>query len=517
MEVIAMSVSLALTNPLSVLLNKEPCDFSRADMLEVILAKRIERLTFHYTGLDNQVKELKLPVASRQQAERVLAAGERIDGSSLFKGLVDTADSDLYVVPVYRTAFISPFDSRSLDFMCRFIDRRGELAPFTPDNVLALTHRHFSEHTGLELHSLGELEFFLLGDGGPDYYPPERQTGYHASAPFFKSGDVVDEMVRYISQVTGAIKYAHAEVGFIESLRSDNPQLRERRAEQHEIEFLTRPMEETNDNLVLSRWIIRNVAYRRGMLATFAPKLEEGVAGNGFHFHLELLEKGRNIMLDEHKQLSARARRLIGGLAHYASTLSAFGNTVAAAYLRLVPNQEAPTRICWSDCNRSALIRVPLGWRDGADLARQVNPKEQACFVDERGQQTVELRSPDGSARFTLVLAGMTSAAEYGLTQPGMEELCARTRVEGNIHDDPKLLERLEPLPGSCVAAARLLGERRGLYEEHGCFPPRLIDKVIAQLEREEDAELNSALTHMPADERLSKTRQIMHRDINRN
>ena len=507
---------LALTNPLCSTLDKNREEFTRADMLRIVADRGIERFTFHYTGIDGQLKELKLPVSSAKYAERILAAGERLDGSSLFKGLVDTSNSDLYVVPSYKTAFINPFDAGSLDFICRFLDKHGEKAPFTPDNILGLAHTRFTERTGFELHALGELEFFLLRPGGDEFFTPPKQAGYHASSPFFKSGDVVNEMVRHIAQITGAVKYAHAEVGFIDSLRSDRPMLVGMRAEQHEIELLTRPIDEMGDFVALAKWIIRNVAFRNGMLVTFSPKLEEGVAGNGLHFHMELVKDGKNAMTDAKGELSESARKLIGGLVHYAATLSAFGNTVASAFLRLVPNQEAPTRICWSHSNRSALIRVPLGWTESSDLARVVNPQETKKFVDERGVQTVEIRSPDGSALFHLLLAGITTAAEYGLTQPGMLELADRTRVEGNIFADKDLLTRLEALPGSCVACSRLLDERRAMYEQFGNFPKPVIDHVIKMLAAEDDEHLNRQLSQMPAEERLHATRKVMHRDIHR-
>ena len=390
-----------------------------------------------------------------------------------------------------RTAFISPFDERSLNFICRFLDRRGEPAHFTPDNILAIAHKRFRERTGMELHALGELEFFLIGEPGPPLYEPARQSGYHASAPFFKYGPIVDEMVRYIVQITGLVKYAHAEVGFIESLRSDRMDLAGKRAEQHEMELLTCPIEEMGDVVALARWIIRNVAFRRGMLASFVPKLEEGVAGNGFHFHMELIRNGANLMTGPDGKISSLAMKLIGGLIYFAPTLSAFGNTVASAFLRLVPNQKAPVRICWSDSNRSALIRVPLGWSETADLAPRVNPAEPDMFTEDRGRQTVEIRSPDGSALFHLLLAGLTTAAEYGLTMDGMIELAERTKVAGNIFSNQELLERLEPLPGSCAAAARLLKEKRAMYESFGVFPPAVADYVIDLLMREDDASLN--------------------------
>ncbi|MDH5705655.1 MAG: glutamine synthetase beta-grasp domain-containing protein, partial [Candidatus Aminicenantes bacterium] len=138
--------SYALVNPLSAFLEKPAQDFQRADFLKIIKEKKIERITFHYTALDGKLKELRLPFSSRQEAESILAEGERVDGSSLFKGMVDASLSDLYVVPEYRTAFLNPFDERSLDFICRFLTRKGERAPFTLDNILAKACQLFREN-----------------------------------------------------------------------------------------------------------------------------------------------------------------------------------------------------------------------------------------------------------------------------------------------------------------------------------------------------------------------------------
>jgi len=275
-------------------------------------------------------------------------------------------------------------------------------------------------------------------------------------------------------------------------------------------------VEDMGDFVALARWIIRNVAYRHGMLATFAPKIEEGVAGNGLHFHLELIKDAQNIMASSDGSLSQDARKLIAGLVHYASTLSAFGNTVASSFLRLVPNQEAPTRICWSHNNRSALIRVPLGWTQKSHLASVVNPADTEEYVDPRGRQTVEIRSPDGSASFHLLLAGLTTAAEYGLTNKGTLDLAEKTQVDGNVFSDEKKMSHLEALPNSCVQCARLLDERRNMYEEFGVFPQQVIDHQIALLTRENDEHLNSDFSKLPAEERLTATRELMHKDIHR-
>ncbi len=519
----ADSFSYALANPLSVILDKDPQDFCRADFLKLIDQKHIERITFHYTALDGKLKELKLPVADSGQADSILAEGERVDGSSLFRGMVDASLSDLYVVPVYKTAFFNPFDGSSLDFICRYLTKDGELASFALDSILAKACQVFRRNSGLELRALGELEFFLLNDKNPRIFPAPKQHGYHAAAPYLKNGQILNEMVRSITQITGAVKYAHSEVGYVESVRSDLEEISGKQAEQLEVEFLPRPAEEMADALVLSRWLIRNIAYKYGCVATFTPKIEEGIAGNGLHFHLELLRGEKNIMSDEKGKLSVPARRLIGGLCAYADSLTAFGNTVSSAYLRLVPNQEAPTRICWSDLNRSSMIRVPLGWSNLRHPAKRLNPRESSVFGEEQSRQTVELRSPDGSAIIHLLLAGITMAADWSFREDDSLfkknlplELADKLYIQGNIFTDKTLLQKLPTLPRSCVESSRILLEKRDLYERDGVFPPSIIDYVAKLLRAENDEDMNQRLIDLPADDRLFETRKIMHKDLHR-
>lgn len=510
-----VELAYALTNPISLIVDKPREEFTREDLIRVIQERQIERITFHYTALDGKYKELKIPVANRYQAERVLADGERVDGSSLFQGMVETALSDLYVVPLYKTAFLNPFDETSLDITCRYVTRDGQLAPFAPDTILNNAAALFRKTTGCDLFALGELEFFLLSDWPTALFPPDRQRGYHSASPYIKSGVIVNEMMRYISQITGAVKYAHAEVGYIDSVRSNLEEIKGKSAEQLEIEFLPTAIEDAGDHLVLARWLIRNVAYKHGCVATFAPKIEEGVAGNGFHVHMDVRKNGKNLMTD-HGQLSETAKRVIGGLCTYADTLTAFGNTVSSAYLRLVPNQEAPTRICWSDMNRSAMIRVPLGWRDLKHLAGKLNPQQKAVFEDREGRQTVELRSPDGSAIVHLLLAGIAMAAEWGMSHREAIEIAERFYVQGNIFHDQTLVASLPPLPKSCVESARVLAGKKDLYTREGVFPQCMIDYVGGLLRQERDEEMNKKLIDLPADDRLHETRKIMHKDLHR-
>ncbi|HHS13861.1 MAG TPA: glutamine synthetase [bacterium] len=509
-------IHYALNNPISALLDKPKQEFTRNDLIKVIEKNSIERITFHYTALDGKLKEMKIPIANRNQAERILTDGERVDGSSLFKGIVDVGVSDLFILPVYKSAFFNPFDPGSLDFICRYLNRDGEPAPFTLDNILLNAYRLFTERTGFDLNVLGELEFYLLMEPENTDYSGLKQRGYHESSPFVKSGPVVNEILRLLTQITGAIKYAHSEVGYIDHVRSNLPEIHGKMAEQLEIEFLPAPVDESADALVLARWIIRNVAYQHRCIATFSPKIEEGHAGNGFHFHMELVKNAKNAMTRKDGSLSVEAKKLIGGLCRHADSLTAFGNTVSSAYLRLVPNQEAPTRVCWSDLNRSTMIRVPLGWGTIDNLAMRVNTQETNRLENLGSRQTVEIRTPDGSAMVHLLLAGITMAGEWGLTNEEALEIADKLYVTGNIFEKTSLLKSLRQLPGSCVESARILAENRKLYERDHVFPPGVIDYVIDLLNRENDEKMNTVLANLPADDRLTETRKIMHKDLHR-
>ncbi len=504
----ANTFSYALTNPLSHLLNKPPSEFQRKDLLHIIETKQIERITFHYTALDGRLKELKLPVSSQKRAERILAEGERVDGSSLFMGMVETSLSDVYVVPEYRTAFLNPFDQGSLDFICRYVNQDGERAAYAPDNILAKAHRVFKKNTGLELYALGELEFYLISERGEYLFPRDPQRGYHESSPFLKGGDVLTEIVRHITHITDAVKYAHSEVGFIENVESELREINGKQAEQMEVEYLPRPVEKMADDMVIGRWIIRNVAARRGCVATFTPKLVQGGAGNGLHIHIQLMRDGVNVMEGDDGRLSGDAVRMVGGLCEYADTLLAFGNTVASSYMRLVPHQEAPTKIFWSGLNRSALIRVPLAWSEVTDIAKRINPQEISDAGSFAKSKTVELRSADGSAQTHLLLAGITMAADWGFQDPDSLSKAEKLYVSGGTKIDKDRLESFDSLPANCRESSDLLAQKRALYERGGVFPPAVLDYVIEMLAKEDMGVRSYG--------RLDNILKIMHKDLHK-
>lgn len=512
-----MESELTLSNPVNSYLNKSKYEITRSDLIKYIEENKIERISFNYTALDGQLKELKIPVINKKQIETVLAEGERVDGSSLFKGLLDTCLSDLYVVPVYSTAFINPFYPKSLNFVCRYLNSEGKLAPFSPDSILFNASELLKKNTGYDLYAFGELEFYIFNLRDSEMYTPPKQAGYHATAPFIKTGKVLSEILKTITPVTGNVKYGHSEVGYIERLESTDLDLRGRTGEQMEIEFLPSPILEAADNIVLAKWIIRNVSYRNNMLASFAPKLEEGDAGNGMHFHLALFKDGKNVMTDASNNLSTDAKKLIGGLCNFADSLTAFGNTLSSSYLRLVPNQEAPTRICWSDSNRSAMIRVPLGWSKVNNLASLINPFQKPDFENHLSRQTVEFRSPDGSAIVHLLLAGIALATEWGFTNEQSINIANELYAKGNIASNPELLKKLPSIPRSCFESSVILNDKKELYLKDNIFTDSIIKFVTDLLVSEGDKDLLYKLSRMSSVNRSRELREIMHKNIHRN
>ena len=177
-----------------------------------------------------------------------------------------------------------------------------------------------------------------------------------------------------------------------------------------------------------------------------------------------------------------------------APSITAFGNTNPTSYFRLVPHQEAPTNICWGDRNRSVLVRVPLGWTSKKDLCSQANPGEKSAAYDTSQKQTVEMRSPDGSADIFLLLAGLAVAFRHGFENAESLKIAEKTYVNVNIHKDENkaILDSLNVLPDSCAASADCLEKQRAYYEADGVFAPSMIDGLIATLRKFNDRTLRA-------------------------
>ena len=481
-------------NPIVAFLEKPSAEFTKSDIIDYIVKNDIRMVNFMYPGGDGKLKTLNFVINDLAYLDTILTCGERVDGSSLFS-FIQASSSDLYVLPRFRTAFLDPFaEIPTVSLLCSYFDKDGNPLESSPEHTLHKAAVAFTEVTGMEFQAMGELEYYVISDE-EDVFPAQDQRGYHESAPYAKANEFRTRCMQYISQAGGQIKYGHSEVG--------NFCLDGKNYEQNEIEFLPVPVEQAADQLMLAKWIIRNLAYELGYDVTFAPKITTGKAGSGLHIHMRMVKDGRNQMLAD-GVLSESARKMIAGMMDLAPAITAFGNKNPTSYFRLVPHQEAPTNVCWGDRNRSVLVRVPLGWAANVNMAALANPHDTSLASSPSPltseKQTVEMRSPDGSADLYQLLAGLCVACRHGFEMSNALEVAEKTYVNVNIHaaENADRLATLAQLPDSCTASADCLDRQRQAFEEHGVFSPAMIDGIIAQLRAFDDRTLRKDIENDP-------------------
>ena len=461
----------------------KPCKaFTKADIVRYIKENGIQMVNFMYPAGDGRLKTLNFVINNAAYLDAILTCGERVDGSSLFP-FIEAGSSDLYVLPRFSTAFLDPFaEIPTLSMLCSYFNKDGFPLESSPENTLRKACRAFNDVTGMEFQAMGELEYYVIAPDA-ELFPATDQKGYHESAPYAKFNEFRTECMAYIAQAGGQIKYGHSEVG--------NFTIDGMIYEQNEIEFLPVAAADAADQLVIAKWIIRNLAYRYGFDITFAPKITAGKAGSGLHIHMRIMKEGKNMMLDG-GVLSATARKAIAGMMELAPSITAFGNTNPTSYFRLVPHQEAPTNICWGDRNRSVLVRVPLGWTAKSDMCQIANPLEKPHDYDTSQKQTVEMRSPDGSADVYELIAGLVVACRYGFELENALEVAEKTYVNVNIHkkENEHKLKDLAQLPDSCAASADCLERQRAIFESRGVFSPAMIDGILKALRAFDDRTL---------------------------
>ena len=498
-----MNRELALNpNKVVAFLGKPNKEFTKADIINYIEQNGIQMVNFMYPAGDGRLKTLNFVINNVAYLDAILTCGERVDGSSLFP-FIEAGSSDLYVLPRFSTAFLDPFaEIPTLSMLCTYFNKDGQMLESSPENTLRKACKAFNEVTGMQFEAMGELEYYVIApDDG--LFPATDQKGYHESAPYAKFNAFRTQCMAYIAQAGGQIKYGHSEVGnfTIDGLIY----------EQNEIEFLPVAATDAADQLMIAKWIIRNLACQYGYDITFAPKLTAGKAGSGLHIHMRITKDGVNQMLDG-GVLSATARKAIAGMMTLAPSITAFGNTNPTSYFRLVPHQEAPTNICWGDRNRSVLVRVPLGWAAKSDMCCLANPLEAPSHYDTTQKQTVEMRSPDGSADIYQLIAGLAVACRYGFELENALEIAEKTYVNVNIHqkENADRLKSLDSLPDSCAASAERLAAQREIFEKYNVFSPAMIDGVIKRLKSYNDTTLRADIAD-DQQKMLSLVHQYFH------
>lgn len=355
---------------------------------ETIKRKHIELLHLQFVDIEGILKHVTV---TAEQLDDVVEGKIMFDGSSI-QGFSPINHSDLYLLPDLNTFAVLPWTEEEgyaeARFLCSVLNPDGTLFEGDPRNVLKKTVERAAEK-GYTISVGPELEFFLFKtdeDGRPTTMLHDS-GGYFEPSPKDLGERVRLEIYRALKAMGFTIEASHHEVA----------------EGQHEINFKYADALGAADNATTYKWVVKTIANKYGLHATFMPKPVFGINGSGMHVNMSLFKDGENAFFDpnDENQLSETAYRFIAGLLTHVKSFAAVTNPLVNSYKRLVPGYEAPCYIAWSASNRSALIRIPA----------------------KRGMATrVELRCPDPSANpylaFAIIAAAGLDGVEKGLQAP---------------------------------------------------------------------------------------------------
>ncbi|MDQ0253444.1 glutamine synthetase [Evansella vedderi] len=383
---------------------------------EVIKEKNVELLHLQFVDIEGILKHVTV---TAEQVDDVAEGKIMFDGSSI-KGFSPINRSDLYLQPDLSTFAVLPWSVEEgyseARFLCSVKNPDGTDFEGDPRNVLKKTVKK-AEEKGYTINVGPELEFFLFetDETGRPTQQTQDFAGYFEPSPHDNGEKVRLEIYRALKAMGFTIEASHHEVA----------------RGQHEINFKYADALTSADNATTYKWVVKTVAKKFGLHATFMPKPIAGENGSGMHTNISLydLNKGENAFYDaaEEKGLSKTAYSFIAGLLENVKSFVAVTNPLVNSYKRLVPGYEAPCYIAWSDSNRSALIRIPA----------------------VRGAGTrVEIRCPDPSANPYLAFAVIASAGIDGV-EKGLEAPAAFDRDIFSMTAEELFLEEIENLPTS--------------------------------------------------------------------
>ena len=438
------------SNPATTNTMSEP-KFLRAKSADEVVAfakkNSVQFIDFKFTDLPGKWQHVTS--SAREGCERYIPEGIPFDGSSI-RGWKAIHNSDMLAIPDYSTAMIDPFNQiPTLSLICSIFD------PVTKEKY-GRDPRSISENAIAYLQTLGigdtayfapEAEFFIFDDvrydlksngcfysvdsgegiwnSGSDELPNlgyklRHKEGYFPVPPADTQQDIRNEMCAMMEELGLPIERHHHEVAT---------------AGQNEINFVFDTMTKTGDNMMLYKYVVRNVAKRHNKTATFMPKPLFGDNGSGMHCHQSIWNAGKPTFAgDKYAGLSQNALYYIGGIIKHARALTGICNPTTNSYKRLVPGFEAPVNFCYSARNRSAAIRIPV--------------------TDSPKSKRVEFRTPDASSCIYLALAAQLMAGLDGI----VNRIDPGDPLDKNIYELPaEELAKVPSAPDSLKGAVEAL------------------------------------------------------------
>ena len=436
----------------------------RRAVLKRIKDERIESVLFWFTDLEGHLKSFAITPA---EIEEALNDGMGFDGSSI-TGFNAIEESDMVAIPDPTTFQVMPWQAgeRKVGRMiCDVVTPSGE--PYDGDPRYALRRAlERMQKLGFDTFNVGpELEYFLFKDSKGTETLDEG--GYFAMTTQDAATELRDDTIAALESVGIPIEYHHHEVG----------------PSQHEIDMRYASALDMADRTITYRLIVKEIAAKNGVYATFMPKPLFGENGSGMHTHMSLFKDGRNQFFsakDPH-HLSPVGKAFIAGLLAHAREMAAIFAQWVNSYKRLVPGYEAPVYVAWSQRNRSALIRIPL-YKPGSEQATRA-----------------EIRCPDPACNPYLTFAALLHAGLEGIEKGYELEAPMETNLY-HLSADERKERGIEALPQTlgeavdALAASELM--RRALGDH---IFPRYIE-----LKRREWDEYRVQLSQWEMDKYLS-------------
>jgi glutamine synthetase len=406
--------------------------FTREDIKRLAAEENVKFIRLQFTDILGTIKNVEIPVS---QLEKALDNKMMFDGSSI-EGFVRIEESDMYLYPDLNTWVVFPWTAEKgkvARLICDIYTPEGEPFAGDPRNNLRRVLKEMEE-LGFTNFNLGpEPEFFLfkLDQNGEPTLELNDQGGYFDFAPTDLGENCRRDIVLELEEMGFEIEASHHEVA----------------PGQHEIDFKYADALTACDQIQTFKLVVKTIARKHGLHATFMPKPLYGVNGSGMHMNLSLFTNGVNSFYEPtgDLEMSETARQFIAGILKHAPNFTAVTNPTVNSYKRLVPGYEAPCYVAWSARNRSPLIRIPAS----------------------RGLSTrVEVRSVDPAANPYLAMAVLLKAGLDGiknkLTPPAPVDrniyvMSKEERIEEGIIDLPAtLVQALDQLKSDEVIVAGL-------------------------------------------------------------
>ncbi|MDC4186816.1 type I glutamate--ammonia ligase [Loigolactobacillus coryniformis] len=371
-------------------------NYTKDEIHKIAQDENVQFLRLMFTDISGVIKNVEVPV---DQLDKVLDNKVMFDGSSI-DGFVRIEESDMYLYPDLNTWMIFPWGSehgKVARLICRIYNTDG--TPFSGDPrnnlIRVLDEMRAAGYTDFNIGPEPEFFLFKLDDKGEPTLQLNDKGSYFDFAPVDLGENCRRDIVLELENMGFEVEASHHEVA----------------PGQHEIDFKYADALEAADDIQTFKLVVKTVARKHGLHATFMPKPLDGINGSGMHMNMSLFHDKGNAFYDAkgEMQLSTEAYYFLAGLLNHARGLTAIANPTVNSYKRLVPGFEAPVYVAWSGKNRSPLVRVPAA----------------------RGLSTrLELRSVDPTANPYLVVAAMLEAGLDGIRN----KVEPRPAVDRNIY-----------------------------------------------------------------------------------